>query len=329
MKEADPQNPTGKMPGPLMAHLADQAGSVEPPADAVADAVVLALHEDLTPDGDLSAALVPADAVADGVLASRADGVLAGSACATEAFAQVSDDIEVVWLRADGDRVGAGETVATVRGPLAPILTAERTALNFLCRLSGVATTTARWVEAAGVAAGADSVRIWDTRKTTPGLRALERAAVRAGGGWNHRTNLSHWIMLKDNHLTGTDIASAVASSRSLWPGRTVHVECETLDQVRESLEAGADALLLDNMTPTSIITCVAEVHAHGERHGSRPLVEASGGITVDRVADYAATGVDCISTSALTNGAPSLDLGLDLGPELDLNRDHQTGERA
>ncbi|MBT5905493.1 MAG: carboxylating nicotinate-nucleotide diphosphorylase [Acidimicrobiaceae bacterium] len=278
--------------------------------DAVADAVVLALHEDLTPDGDLSAALVPADAVADGVLASRADGVLAGSACATEAFAQLSDAIEVVWLHSDGDRIAPGDVVATVRGPLAPILTAERTALNFLCRLSGVATTTARWVEAAGAA------RIWDTRKTTPGLRALERAAVRAGGGWNHRTNLSHWVMLKDNHLTGTDIVSAVASSRSLWPARTVHVECETLNQVRESLEAGADALLLDNMTPTSIITCVAEVHAHGERHGTRPLVEASGGITLDRVADYAATGVDCISTSALTNGAPSLDLGLDLDPD-------------
>jgi nicotinate-nucleotide pyrophosphorylase (carboxylating) len=300
-----------------VAHLADQASSVEPQIDAVADAVVLALHEDLTPDGDLSAALVPADAVADGVLASRADGVLAGSACATEAFAQLSDAIEVVWLHSDGDRIAPGDVVATVRGPLAPILTAERTALNFLCRLSGVATTTARWVEAAGAA------RIWDTRKTTPGLRALERAAVRAGGGWNHRTNLSHWVMLKDNHLTGTDIVSAVASSRSLWPARTVHVECETLNQVRESLEAGADALLLDNMTPTSIITCVAEVHAHGERHGTRPLVEASGGITLDRVADYAATGVDCISTSALTNGAPSLDLGLDLDP------DPQRGARA
>ena len=122
--------------------------------------------------------------------------------------------------------------------------------------------------------------------------------------------------MLKDNHLTGTDIASAVASSRSLWPGRTVHVECETLDQIHESLEAGADALLLDNMTPASINLCVAVVHTHGERHGTRPLIEASGGITLDRVAEVAATGVDCISTSALTNGAPSLDLGLDLSME-------------
>ncbi len=312
----------GALPEGLLAHFADQrdlgAGvdraSVEPPADAVADAVVLALHEDLTPDGDMSAALVPDDAVADGVIASRAAGVLAGSLCATEAFAQMSSDIEVAWQRTDGDRIAPGDVVATVRGPLAAVLTAERTALNFLSRLSGVASTTARWVEAAGAVDGL--VRIWDTRKTTPGLRALERAAVRAGGGWNHRTNLSHWVMLKDNHLTGTDIASAVASSRSLWPGRTVHVECETLDQVRESLEAGADALLLDNMTPASINKCVAVVHAHGERHGTRPLIEASGGITLDLVAEVAATGVDCISTSALTNGSPSLDLGLDLDLE-------------
>ena len=312
----------GVLPEGLLAHFAAQRDRgtgvdrafVEPPADAVADAVVLALHEDLTPDGDMSAALVPDDAVADGVIASRAAGVLAGSSCATEAFAQMSSDIEVAWQRTDGDRIAPGDVVATVRGPLAAVLTAERTALNFLGRLSGVASTTARWVEAAGAVDGL--VRIWDTRKTTPGLRALERAAVRAGGGWNHRTNLSHWVMLKDNHLTGTDLASAVASSRSLWPGRTVHVECETLDQVRESLEAGADALLLDNMTPASINKCVAVVHAHGERHGTRPLIEASGGITLDLVAEVAATGVDCISTSALTNGSPSLDLGLDLNLE-------------
>ena len=312
----------GALPEGLLVHFADQCDlgtgvdrvSVEPPADAVADAVVLALHEDLTPDGDVSAALVPDDAVADGEITSRATGVLAGSSCATEAFAQMSSDIEVVWQRTDGDRIAPGDVVATVRGPLAAVLTAERTALNFLSRLSGVASTTARWVEAVGAVDGL--VRILDTRKTTPGLRALERAAVRAGGGWNHRTNLSHWVMLKDNHLTSTDIASAVASSRSLWPGRTVHVECETLDQVRESLEAGADALLLDNMTPASINKCVAVVHAHGERHGTRPLIEASGGITLDLVAEVAATGVDCISTSALTNGSPSLDLGLDLNLE-------------
>lgn len=299
----------------LATHLADQHGadrrSLDPPADAVAKAVVLALQEDLTPDGDLTAALAPVGGIAEGVIVSRAKGILAGSACATEVFGQISEVVNVFWLRADGDSLNPGDVVATVNGPLVPVLTAERTALNFLSRLSGVATATARWVKAA--AAVDPNVRIWDTRKTTPGLRALERAAVRAGGGWNHRDNLSHWIMLKDNHLTGTDITSAVVSSRSVWPGRTVHVECETLDQVRESLEAGADALLLDNMTPALIITCVAEVHAHGEIHGTRPLVEASGGITLDEVAAFAATGVDFISAGALTNGAPSIDLGLDL----------------
>ena len=202
--------------------------------------------------------------------------------------------------------------LADLIGPLAPVLTAERTALNFLGRLSGIATETARWVEAADGGA-----RIWDTRKTTPGLRVLEKAAVRAGGGANHRLNLSHWVMLKDNHLTGTDIAGAVAASRRRWAGRTVHVECETLDQVRESLEAGADALLLDNMTPAQVASCIVEVRDHASRHGVRPLVEASGGITLTVVADYAATGVDCISSSALTGSAPDLDMGLDLG-ELD-----------
>ena len=293
----------------LVAHLAVQEGSVEPLADAVVDAVVMALHEDLTPEGDLSAALVPTDALADGVLVSRSTGVLAGTACATETFHQVDTSIEVTWCRNDGDRVGPDDVLATVRGPLASVLTAERTALNFLGRLSGVATTTARWVD---TMAGT-GVRVWDTRKTTPGLRALERAAVRAGGGWNHRTNLSHWIMLKDNHLTGTSVADAVAASRSLWPGRTVHVECETLDQVHQSLEAGADALLLDNMTPAQVRACVDEVRTHAARHGVRPLVEASGGITLAVVAEYAATGVDYISSGVLTNAAPALDVGLDL----------------
>ena len=306
------------LPPALVAHLDGQAGDVEPPEDAVADAVVLALHEDLAPDGDLSASLLPAAAVADGVVASRSYGVLAGTACASEAFAQVDPSIDVAWRKADGDRIAPGDVLATVRGPLAPMLTAERTALNFLARLSGVATTTARWVDAV-VGTG---VRIWDTRKTTPGLRALEKAAVRAGGGWNHRTNLSHWIMLKDNHLTGTSVTEAVAVARSLWPGRTVHVECETLDQVRESLEAGADALLLDNMNPESITACVAAVRDHAELHGRRPLVEASGGITLDRAVAYAATGVDCLSTSALTSGVGMLALGLDLDTDLDQDPD-------
>ena len=292
----------------MAAHLAAQDGPVDPPHEAVVVAVSRALAEDLEPDGDLSAVLVPEGAVARGALVTRSAGVLAGSACATEVFHQVDPSIEVTWRRVDGDPVDVGGVLADVTGPLAPVLTAERTALNFLGCLSGIATETARWV-----AATAGSARVWDTRKTTPGLRALEKAAVRAGGGTNHRHNLSHWVMLKDNHLTGTDIVGAVESSRSRWPGRTVHVECETLDQVHQSLEAGADALLLDNMTPAQVRACVDEVRAHAARHGVRPLVEASGGITLAVVAEYAATGVDCISSGVLTNAAPALDVGLDL----------------
>ena len=303
--------PTDMVPV-MAAYLASQVGVVTPPATAVVEAVRRALHEDLDSDGDLSAALVPDGAMAVGAIVARSGGVLAGSACATEAFRQVDPSIEVSWRRSDGGRLVAGEVLADLIGPLAPVLTAERTALNFLGRLSGIATETARWVEAADGGA-----RIWDTRKTTPGLRVLEKAAVRAGGGANHRLNLSHWVMLKDNHLTGTDIAGAVAASRRRWAGRTVHVECETLYQVRESLEAGADALLLDNMTPAQVTACIVEVRDHASRHGVRPLVEASGGITLAVVADYAATGVDCISSSALTGSAPALDVGLDLG-ELD-----------
>lgn len=297
----------------LVTHFSAQEGSSEPPAHAVADAVSLALHEDLSPEGDLSAALVPTNALTDGVIASRSAGVLAGSACATETFAQIDCSVELIWQSQDGDQIYAGDVVATVQGPLASILTAERTALNFLSRLSGVATATAQWVESVA----GTGVRIWDTRKTSPGLRVLERAAVRAGGGWNHRDNLSHWVMLKDNHLTGTTIVDAIAASRSMWPGRTVHVECETLEQVLESLEAGADALLLDNMSPESVSLCMIEVRAYLDEHGFRPLVEASGGITLERAVDYALVGVDCISTGMITNGAASLDLGLDLGLDM------------
>lgn len=286
--------------------------TVEPPATAVVEAVQRALVEDLTPLGDLSAALVPPDARAVGAIVARRDGVLAGTACADEAFRQVArqagTEVEVDWRLGDGDPLAAGSVVATVDGPLAPVLTAERTALNFLGHLSGVATGVAHWVAAAGGGAV-----VWDTRKTTPGLRALEKAAVRAGGGRNHRANLSDWVMLKDNHLCGTDITSAVKRAHDLWPGRIVHVECDSLDQVAEALTAGADALLLDNMSPDTVREAVAAARAHGEAGGRVPLLEASGGITLDTVADYAATGVDCISSSALTQASSALDLGLDL----------------
>ena len=188
------------------------------------------------------------------------------------------------------------------------MLTAERTALNFLGHLSGIATVVAAFVEEAGRGGAA---RIWDTRKTTPGLRSLEKAAVRAGGGANHRGNLSEWVMLKDNHLVALGITDAVRQARLSWPGRTVQVECDTYEQAVEAIEAGADALLLDNMEPADLRRCV-EVADGAQR---RPLLEASGGITIDTVAAVAATGVDMISVGAITNSAPVLDVGLDLDP--------------
>ena len=279
--------------------------SLHPPATAVRVAVERALAEDLEPLGDLSSALVPEGARARGEIAARVPGTVAGGRAATTAFLLVDPAVEVTWLLDDGSAVAAGDVVARVRGPLASVLTAERTALNFLCHLSGVATLTRRFVEAAGAGGRA---RIWDTRKTTPGLRALEKAAVRAGGGANHRGNLSEWVLLKDNHLAGVAIGEAVAAARRRWPGRTVEIEADRLDQVREALAAGADLVLLDNMTPDEVRRCVQE-----RGSAPRPLFEASGGIDLASVADYAATGVDLISVGALTASAPALDLGLDL----------------
>jgi len=284
--------------------------SATPPPEVVVECVRRALDEDLRPDGDLTAVLLSEGAVVTATIGARSAGVLAGSDCAAEAFRQVDPDIRVDWMRVDGDVLDAGEVMATVTGPLASVLTAERTALNFVGHLSGIATLVARWVEVAGAGAV-----VWDTRKTTPGLRVLEKAAVRAGGGANHRANLSEWVMIKDNHLFGTDMVSAVNVARSRWSDRAVHVECDEVGQVGQALVAGADAILLDNMAPGEVRACVELV---AEWDGERPLLEASGGITLDVLADYAATGVDCISSGVLTNSAPTLDVGLDLGPDLE-----------
>jgi nicotinate-nucleotide pyrophosphorylase (carboxylating) len=278
---------------------------LDAPRHLVREAVARAIAEDLGPLGDLTAALVPPDARATGVIAARAAGVLAGQACVTETWAQLDADVDVRWAAADGCLVEPGDRVATVDGPLRSVLTGERTALNFLCHLSGIATITRRFVAAAG-----DQTRVWDTRKTTPGLRALEKAAVRAGGGANHRGNLSDLVLIKDNHLTSLDIADAVTLAHTSWPGRGVEVECETLDQVHAAIAAGADLVMLDNLTPDQVRDCVAAVRA-----GPRPdiPVEVSGGITLDTVAAYAAAGADLLSSSVLTQSAPALDLGLDL----------------
>jgi nicotinate-nucleotide pyrophosphorylase (carboxylating) len=279
--------------------------SVHPPVHAVREAVARAIAEDLTPLGDLSAALLPAGVQARATFVSRQRGVLAGTRCAAEAFTQVDPSLEVRWALDDGDAVEPGSVIGTVEGAMAPILTAERTSLNFLGHLSGIATRVRSFVDRAG------PLRVWDTRKTTPGLRSLEKAAVRAGGGRNHRGNLSDWVMLKDNHLMGLGITAGVHLAKDRWPGRTVHVECERLDQVVEAAAAGADAILLDNMTPDEVRACVEAVHAaYGAR---RPLLEISGGVTLENIGSYAATGADLVSSGSLTNSSPVLDIGLDI----------------
>ncbi len=274
------------------------------PPGVVRDAVARALAEDLGPLGDLTAALVPDHVMVVAEIRSRGDGVLAGSACATEAFGQVSRAVSVDWHVDDGVRIAKGDVVATVTGPLAPVLTGERTALNFLCHLSGIATLTRRFVDA--VAAVNPRTRVWDTRKTLPGLRALEKAAVRAGGGVNHRGSLSDFVLIKDNHLAGLTITQAVHRARERWPGRTVEVECDRLEQVSEALTAGATLIMCDNMTPEEVKECVTVV-------AGRVPVEVSGGVTLETAAHYAAAGADLISTSAITQSAPAFDLGLDL----------------
>ena len=275
--------------------------SVHPPRAAVRDAVTRALAEDVGALGDLTASLIPVDHRVVGAIVAREEGVLAGCTAASEVFNQVDLSLEVRWEADDGQEVGPLQTLAHVEGPLTSLVTAERTALNFLQHLSGVASTTRRWVRATQ-----GKARIWDTRKTTPGLRALEKAAVRAGGGANHRGSLSDFVMVKDNHLTGISIEQAVARARLHWPGRTVEVECDTHEQVTQAVGAGADLVLLDNMTPDEVARCVSTVDG-------RCLVEVSGGVTIDTLTQFIDLGVDLISASAITNSAPVLDIGLDI----------------
>jgi nicotinate-nucleotide pyrophosphorylase (carboxylating) len=288
--------------------MSDELGDGSPSPEAVVEAVTRALAEDLGPDGDLTAALVPETARAHYALRARQRGVLAGRACATETFRQIDPDLKLVWHNDDGDRVEPGDTLMEVTGALRPILTAERTALNFLGHLSGIASLTAQFVRAAQ--ASNPSVAVLDTRKTTPGLRALEKAAVRAGGGTNHRVSLSDAVLVKDNHLAGTTITDAVARARALWPGRMVEIECDTLEQVGEAARAGADAVLLDNMTPALVVEAIALA---GVEATGPVLTEVSGGVTLASVGAFAAAGPDRISVGALTHSATVLDLGLDL----------------
>jgi nicotinate-nucleotide pyrophosphorylase (carboxylating) len=286
---------------------------VEPPVAAVREAVAIALAEDLLPLGDLSASLLEEASRGRAAFVARAAGVVAGTRCAEETCIQVDPELEVTWQLGDGDEIGVGGVVGRIGGPYRSLLTAERTALNFLCHLSGVATATRRYVEAAREAN--PSTRIWDTRKTTPGLRALEKAAVRAGGAANHRGNLSEGVLIKDNHLGGLSITDAVHKALERWPGRMVEVECERLAQVAEALDAGATLVMCDNMTAGEVGDCVRLVRAHPRGAAGAVLVEASGGVRLENVADYASAGADVISVGALTHSVVALDIGLDLEP--------------
>jgi nicotinate-nucleotide pyrophosphorylase (carboxylating) len=266
--------------------------------------VARALLEDLGP-GDVTAeAVVPADASGRATITQKEPGVLFGVDVAAEVFRQTgAGELEAAAKEAEWrDEVPAA--VATATGPARALLAGERTALNLLCHLSGVATLTARFV---GQVQGTGA-RILDTRKTTPGLRALEKAAVKAGGGANHRMGLYDAILIKENHaaLAG-GVGEAVRRAREAMPGLLVEVECRDLDEVREGTEAGADRLLLDNMTPAELQEAVSAAR----RDGGGPELEASGGVTLENAAEIAASGVDYVSVGALTHSAPALDLSM------------------
>jgi nicotinate-nucleotide pyrophosphorylase (carboxylating) len=274
----------------------------DPPRSVVQRLVESALAEDLGILGDItSLACVDEHQVAEAVFVARADGVLAGTALATETFRQLDRDIAVEWHVHDGDSVAGGAHLGRVSGPLRAILTGERTALNFMCHCSGIATMTHRYVMAAH-----GHARVLDTRKTLPGLRAVQRAAVRAGGGFNHRDSLSDAVLIKDNHVAATGIAKSIERARSSWPGRMIAVECDSLDQVVEARAAAADRVLLDNMTPDQVREAVALLEGAVQ-------VEVSGGITLETIGAYAESGADFVSAGALTHSVPVFDIGLDM----------------
>lgn len=279
-----------------------------PVADAGLDTLVeRALAEDVG-DGDRTTRwTVPAGGRGRARIVARGDGVIAGVAAAERVFARLDAGVEVRWSRRDGDRVGRGEAVAELEGPLRAILTGERTALNFLGRLSGVATLAARFVEAVR----GTGCRIVDTRKTTPGWRILEKAAAAAGGARNHRMGLYDMVLVKENHARaagGVAASLAAVGERARREGLEVEVEVRDERELEEALSAGADRILLDNMTPDELRAAVRRVRALPSPH---PLLEASGGVTLDTVRDVAGTGVDLISVGAITHSAPALDLSL------------------
>lgn len=275
--------------------------------ETIARAVLQALEEDLGREGDItSEAVIPEEQTARAVIISRSEGVIAGVPVAKEVFSRCGARLRAQV--ADGDRVSAGQIVAVVGGALRSILAAERTALNFLGRLSGVATQAARFVEAVG---GLAEVR--DTRKTTPGLRRLEKHAAEVGGASPHRVGLFDGLFIKDNHVAAAGgVAEAIARARAARPGVPMIVEVETPADALVAAEAGAGEVLLDNMAIEELKESVALV-------GGRARLEASGGVTLENARAIAETGVDSLSTGAITHAAPWLDLALEVEDDMPL----------
>ena len=275
---------------------------------AVERIVDMALAEDLGGPAGVdvtSVATIPDGQTDVADLVARADGVVAGLAVAAFVFRRVDARTAVEILKDDGARVARGDRLATVAGPTRALLTAERTALNLLCRMSGIATHTRRWADALE----GTGATVLDTRKTTPGLRILEKYAVRAGGGTNKRMGLHDAAMIKDNHkLAAGSIAEAYRRVRAAFPDVTVQVEVETVAEAVEAVEAGADFLLLDNMPPPLLREVVAAVDGRAE-------LEATGGLTLEHAREYGETGVDYLSVGSLTHSSPILDIAMDLRP--------------
>jgi nicotinate-nucleotide pyrophosphorylase (carboxylating) len=297
--------PYAAMPADLLRELSD--AGLDP--EAIYAQIVRALEEDL-PGGSedtTSAATISEQARGRADFAAREPGVVAGLAVAAMVFGYVmGDDVEIADRVADGTRVAKGDVVMRVAGPTRGLLTAERTALNFASHLSGVATATSRWVQALE----GTSARVLDTRKTLPGWRALQKYAVRCGGGVNHRFSLSDMAMVKDNHVIAAGgVVPALEAVRAAYPDLPIEVEVTDLQQLRELLDAGCERILLDNM-PTPMMAAAVAINA------GRAELEASGGLTIERARRVGETGVDFISVGALTHSVKVFDIGMDLVEE-------------
>ncbi|MDP9236047.1 MAG: carboxylating nicotinate-nucleotide diphosphorylase [Chloroflexota bacterium] len=288
--------------------MADRLTPIAP--HVVHQAVLAALDEDGAGDDLTTRALVSPEQWGHGTFVAKDIGVVAGLPIAAAAMTALDETVSFDTLVPEGERVAPGTELAEVEGPLSAMLASERVALNFLQRISGIATLTREYVDAiAGT-----GVRVLDTRKTAPGLRPFDRYAVRAGGGYNHRFNLSTGILIKDNHIEGArqagvpDLVAVLARSRAAGP-HTMRIEIEvaSVDQLKEAIEGGADIILLDNMSAEQIRECVGIV-------AGRAQIEASGGVTLENVRAIAEAGVDFISVGRLTHSAPALDISLELG---------------